>query len=418
MNLLQGDLLADILGAQDVVLDLRHHRRQIKGDPALEVQVKAAEIDVGGAHHRGGVVRDKHLGVDEARRVLKDAHPRLQKLLVVGAGHHVDIPLVRHIGGDDPHVHPALRRQADGGEHLVVQNQVGRGDVDVPPRVVENLHVDVLGQVAGVQGAVAIGLHITRTGSPFGRQKVLQLQRLVAGELPQLQKHLGQALHRLAAQQHGGVLPVAVFFLLIDVFVGQVDAAGEADVAVDDADFAVIAVVGGGVELRVEGVKDPYLKALLPQIVGVEGRQGGHTANVVVHDADLHAVVALLLENLENRIPHLARMHDEVFQQDELFGPAQLLQQPFIEGFSAGEILRLGVFIQHKAGAVLDISRLPSQHGIVLLQTVQGSACGLGGQQLLTVVAVKQGAGVALDLAGHVAAVALHAEHQVKDAAH
>ena len=200
---------------------------------------------------------------------------------------------------------------------------------------------------------------------------------------------------------------MAVLLLLVDVFVGQVDAAGEADVAVDDADFAVIAVVGGSVELRVEGVKDPYLKALLPQIVGVEGRQGGHTANVVVHDADLHAVVALLLENLENRIPHLARMHDEVF-----------LQQPFIEGFSAGEILRLGVFIQHKAGAVLDISRLPSQHGIVLLQTVQGSACGLGGQQLLTVVAVKQGAGVALDLAGHVAAVALHAEYQVKDAAH
>ena len=90
----------------------------------------------------------------------------------------------------------------------------------------------------------------SRTGSNF-----------VTGKLPQFQKHLGQTLHRFPTKQDGGIFPVTVFFLLIDVFVSKVDAAGEADISVDDTDLAVIAVVCGGVEPWTEGVEDTDLKS-------------------------------------------------------------------------------------------------------------------------------------------------------------
>ena len=48
-HLLQGDFLTDVLGFQDVISYLCNHGRKVKGDAALEVQVEAAEIDIGGA---------------------------------------------------------------------------------------------------------------------------------------------------------------------------------------------------------------------------------------------------------------------------------------------------------------------------------------------------------------------------------
>lgn len=51
------------------------------------------------------------------------------------------------------------------------------------------------------------------------------MQLFLTGELPQLQKHLGQTLHTLSAQQNGSVLPVPMLLFFVDIFVGKVDAA-------------------------------------------------------------------------------------------------------------------------------------------------------------------------------------------------
>ena len=89
-------------------------------------------------------------------------------------------------------------------------------------------------------------------------------------------------------------MPVLLFF--VDIFVGKVDAAGEADIAVDDTNFAVVTVVGGSIQARVEGIKDTHLKALLPQLFAVHGRQGGDTADVIIQNAHLYAVPLPLLQ--------------------------------------------------------------------------------------------------------------------------
>ena len=95
------------------------------------MQIKTAEIDVGRADNSGAVIADKHLGMDKSRRVFKNADACTQKLGIMGAGDHVDIPLVRYVRGDDAHINAALCSKAEGVDHLVVQNQIWRGNVDI-----------------------------------------------------------------------------------------------------------------------------------------------------------------------------------------------------------------------------------------------------------------------------------------------
>jgi len=214
-------------------------------------------------------------------------------------------------------------------------------------------------------------------------------------------------------------MPVLLFF--VDIFIGKVDATGEADVAVNDTNFAVVTVVGGSIQARVEGIKDAHLKALLPQLFAVHGRQGGDTADVVIQDAYLYAVPLPLLQHLQDAVPHFSMLHDEVFHQDELFCAAQLFEQPPIKLLAEGEVFHLGVAVDFKAGGAADISRLPTEHRVNQRQLLQG--CGLRKgvvwiKRNLAVVAVQQRAGVAVDLLCHPSAVALHAKHQIEDAAH
>ena len=128
-----------------------------------------------------------------------------------------------------------------------------------------------------------------------------------------------------------------------------------------------------------------------------------------------------LLQYTQDTVPHLSVLHNKVFHQDELLGAAQLFEQPLIKLLAEGEVFHLGVAVDFKAGGAADISRLPTEHRVNQRQLLQG--CGLRKgvvwiKRNLAVVAVQQRAGVAVDLLCHPSAVALHAKHQIEDAAH
>ena len=249
-----------------------------------------------------------------------------------------------------------------------------------------------------------------------GWKKVGQAQTFVTGKLPQFQKHLGQTLHRFPTKQYGGIFPVTVFFLLVDVFVSKVDAASEADISVDDTDFAVIAVVCGGVEPWTERVEDTDLKSLLPQIVGVEGRQGGNTADIIVKDAYLYPVGTLVFQNFEDGVPHLSVLYDEIFQQDKFLCAAKLLQQPCKELFPAGKVFRFSVLVKLKSRYVVDVVCLSGKGIMIFPQPFQrltvSAALGQG-----TMVLMQQGVGIAFDLARHPASMHLASEDEIEHAA-
>ena len=146
---------------------------------------------------------------------------------------------------DELDVHAALGREGQGAGHLAVDDQVGRHDVDIALGAVDDVQVDGLAHALVVKRIVAVGQHEARLGRR-GRNRRAQVRRvfdLPLRDVPHLQKHQREAAHSGAAEHDGRVLPVAVDLLAVDVFVGQIDAAGKGRVSVDDDDLAVIAVV-------------------------------------------------------------------------------------------------------------------------------------------------------------------------------
>src|SRR5699024_1067036 len=192
---------------------------------ALVVVAQAPVVQVDAAHHGGGIVADEDLGVDEAGGVLVDLHPLLDELPVVAVGQGEGGLLVRDAGNDDPHVHPPLGGVGQGGEHVIVQNQVGGGDVDVPLGPVEDVHVHHLAHVLLVHGDVPVGHDPAPGRNRGGGVQVLQVVRPPSRRhVPQLEEHQGEAPHRLAGDHDGGVLPVAEAPDPVDVLIRQVDA--------------------------------------------------------------------------------------------------------------------------------------------------------------------------------------------------
>jgi len=92
----------------------------------------------------------------------------------------------------------------------------------------------------------------------------------------------------------------------VDILIGDVDAAGEGDHAVRDAQLAVVAVVlmrGKDGRHRREHLAadargaDDLIEA---------GRRLGQTADRVVHQPHVHPLRSLFLQKPEKRVPHLA----------------------------------------------------------------------------------------------------------------
>ena len=121
------------------------------------MQVKAAEIQVNGAHHSLFVVADKNLGVDKARRVFVNFHAGSCELRIKGSGQHVGILFIRNMRHNKLYVNPAFGGIAQGIDHLVVQNQIGRHNMNVAPGLVQYIQINTLSHLLPVHRAVPIG---------------------------------------------------------------------------------------------------------------------------------------------------------------------------------------------------------------------------------------------------------------------
>ena len=99
--------------------------------PALEVQKHTAVVHIDAAHHRRAVIADAALGVEEARGVLVDAHPRPQQGQIVRAAQPEHQLFVRDARQHQPHIHPALGGVAQCIQHLLANGEIGRIKIDV-----------------------------------------------------------------------------------------------------------------------------------------------------------------------------------------------------------------------------------------------------------------------------------------------
>lgn len=148
------------------------------------MQVEGTVVHVGGPDDRHDVITYEHLGMDETRRVFIDFHPRLQQDFVVGTGYWMHVDFVGIVRGDDPYIDTALRGDTKRSDHLIVEDQVRRGNPHIVLRAVDDLDVGVLRHVLVVQRAISerldepVGLALER------RQELEHVEVLVGREHP------------------------------------------------------------------------------------------------------------------------------------------------------------------------------------------------------------------------------------------
>ena len=148
---------------------------------------------------------------------------------------------------------------------------------------------------------------------------------------------------------------MAEFFLGVDVFIRQIDAAGEGGAAIDDQDFPMIPVIIVG---RHEGTyrgEGFALDAQFLKLFGIAGRECGDGTGAIVEDPDLHTGLSFPVKDIQHPIPHLPRFDDEVLQKDVFFCRLHLAKHLVKGNFAQRKISASGVGVDFCVSLVLQI---------------------------------------------------------------
>lgn len=169
-----------------------------------------------------------------------------------------------------------------------------------------------------------------------------------------------------AFEANAGVFPMAVEFFDVDIFVGEVETAGIADFAVDDDDFAVVAVIMETIETGIELVARGTMDADGFEVAIVAGGESEDAADVVIHNVGFDAFVDFFLEDSEDLVPHTAGADDEEFEEDEAFGGLEVDEKLFEVVFADGKISGFGVFGEGDVVGFANVTGLEGDGGIFL----------------------------------------------------
>ena len=345
-----------------------------------------AIVHVDGTYNSAHIVGHHIFGVDKAGGVLKDLYSSLQQRLVMGSGQLKYQLFVRDMGGDDAYIHSGFGGIAQGGIDAVADDEIGGHNIDVPLGLGDQVQIYCLTHRLVVQGIVGVGLYkAIFSQNSLGRQGGGPQGSIVHLDLPDIFPH-GEEHHRHAPgcfsfYQDGAVLPVTEAGFLVDILVGQVDAAGESSVSVDDAQLPVVPVVHADGNDRLEPVEEAAGDTgLLLKFFGVIGGQGAKGTHVVIDHPYVHAGSVLFLQNFHDGVPEHTGGQDEILQKDIMFGLFQFLQHSGEGVVSQRKVSRPGIGIHRAAGILLQIAgliyRILAQHGeffclVIVLQLLQ-----------------------------------------------
>ena len=335
------------------------------------MQIKAAVIQIHRSHRRDAVVYQPCLGVQKARRIAEDPDPRAQKMREVTPGQLVDRRLVGHAGRVDTHIHTALGRQPQAGQQIVVQYQVGRADLQPPLRLIDQLQINILRHGLPVHRAVGKGLHQTigrhrRSGGQAAVDVNILLGVLC---LPEGQENVGQRPRARPLQPDAAVLPIAEPHQPVDVFIGQIHAAGKADLSVNDHDLAVVAVVHDKVQHRHAAVEAERPDALRPQQFGIVVGQQAQAARIIVDDPHVQPRGSLAAQDLMDLAPHLAHADDKALDKDAVLGALQGGQHVGQHRLAVRVVSHRRAAVQRRRGVIVQIARCQRRPRVSRAQT-------------------------------------------------
>lgn len=145
-------LLKVALNTQDLRVVV-HHRTSFK------VVIKASVVKVHRAHRGDLVVAHEVFGVDEAWQVQVDVHAAFHERFKEGATHTEGDEVVVPRGDDHRNLDAPLHHEGEGLFELVVDDDVGRGDVNISLCFGKDIKVDVLCDVLFIVSIISVGDH-------------------------------------------------------------------------------------------------------------------------------------------------------------------------------------------------------------------------------------------------------------------
>ena len=112
-----------------------------------------------------------------------------------------------------------------------------------------------------------------------------------------------------------------VFLHTVDIFIPDIHAARKADLSVNHKNLSVVAVVVMRGKNRANRRKHLALHALRLKLLRIPIRQIKHRTGSVIHHPYLNTCLHLPFQNLQNFLPHIAFLQDEIFHKNELLRP-------------------------------------------------------------------------------------------------
>ena len=328
-------------------------------------------VKVYGADDCRLAVRRIGLCVDKALLVLENLYARRHKARIVTSRHQKDELFIGDVRRDNANVHAAERGIFDCRGQFIVDNEIGRRDIDILFRAVKEIHDRRLGNLPVVNGlgtvaerdAVALGF-LVETHIIVGKivRRLFDVLIVVNEEQP------CKFIDCFALQTNTNVLPMSVLYDAVDILVGKIDAARVAHFPVDYGDFSMASVVEFVVRLPVEfGKRHAFYPHLCKLFIVIAG-EGHHAPDIVVDDANFHARLCLFFQDIKNGIPEQPALDDEVFHKDKLFGFLQILNKRGEQLVAEGEILNFCSEVEAGRGKFCERNRLRIYEFVLLFQ--------------------------------------------------
>ena len=223
--------------------------------------------------------------------------------------------------------------------------------------VLDQVQVDVLADVFKIQGTVRVRLDVAFGAfDRFPRGEIFRVDFVrrvgVFDGVPHFEKHQRERAHGRALEADAGVLPITVGVGDVEVFVGEVVAAGVSDLPVDNREFAVIAVVHKYIEEGNDRIEIPALDTVGGHFLDKALVDEANAADVVVKQAHLDPFLNLLSEDVVDAGEGFCVFDREVFHKDKMLGAAQIGLHR-LEGLIRHIVKLNGRIVVDRVGAVM-----------------------------------------------------------------
>ena len=185
--------------------------------------------------------------MDKSRRIFIDLDTCPKKRRIIGFRHKKYHGLIGNARHENPHIHAALGCRAERVLHLITDQQIGRRNVDVILRLIQDVDIDILPQLLKIKRRIGVRQHVAVALKWFRMpaMRIINFEiRLRLPEcVPHFQKHHTEIKDSLSMNSDSCIFPVSEPHLPVNVFIRQVNAAIVSRMSVNDQNLPVVAVI-------------------------------------------------------------------------------------------------------------------------------------------------------------------------------